>query len=119
LIFEEWVQNPKNTVNEILKFLSINYTVKDDFQGKIHNPHAVPRGSISSDIISNTYIRKTGKKLLSSSTRDFLKRFILKKSEKSKMNIEDREKLVKIYQDDVRNLEKVLGRKFPWSDFYS
>jgi len=119
LIFEEWIKDPKNTVNEILKFLGLNYTVKDDFQGKTHNPQTVPRGAITKRIISNRFIRKTGAKLFSDSTKEFLKRFIVKKDSKSQMNEEDRERLVKLYQDDVRKLEKILGREFPWPDFYT
>jgi len=48
-----------------------------------------------------------------------LKKFIVKKSIKPEMLEEDRKRLVEFYQDDVRELEKILGQKFPWPDFYS
>ena len=116
LIFEEWIKNIKNTMNEIMEFLRMDYVFTDIIQDT-YNPYAIPRGSISQMILGNTNIHKVSTSLFPNSTRDFLKRFLVKKGKKPKIREEDREKLVKFFQDDVRELEKLLGRKLPWSNF--
>ncbi len=119
LIFEEWIKDPKNTVNEIIRFLGLNYKIPQELKLKMYYSHKVPRGSIARNIVTNRYIRKTTANLFSVSTREFFKRFIVKKSTKPKMLEEDRKKLVEFFQEDVRKLENILGRKFPWPEFYT
>ena len=116
IIFEEWIKDVKNTVNEIIRFLGLDYIVNDNLQD-IYYRYVEPRGSISKAIIRNPNIRKIFTSLFSHSNNEVLRRFLVKKNTKPKMNEEDREKLVKFYQDDVRELEKLLGRKLHWSNF--
>ena len=33
------------------------------------------------------------------------------------MNQEDKDSLIKFYQDDVEKLQNILGRKLPWPNF--
>jgi len=40
-----------------------------------------------------------------------------KNATKPKMQKEDRKALSDIFKDDTKNLEEILGRKLPWSDF--
>lgn len=115
LIFEEWIKDVKNTVNEIINSLGINFKVTQ--VQKKYNTYSMPRGQIRQNILGNTNIRKVSSSLFSNSTRNFLKRILIKKSVKPIMNEEDREKLVKFYQNDVIELEKLLGRKLPWPNF--
>ncbi len=117
LIFEEWIKDVKKTANEIVRFLGLNYTIKDNFEENPYNPYAKPRGTISQSILDNNNIVKMSTFLFSPSTKDFLKRFLVKKSPKPKMKQGDRDKLVKFFEDDVRKLEKLLGHKFHWPNF--
>jgi len=116
LIFEEWTKDVKNTINEIVKFLGLNYTLTDNLQDK-YNPYVIPRGTFAQSILGNTFIGKVTNSLFPQSTRRFLKSFLVKEGAKPKMLEEDRKKLIKFYQDDVRELEKLLGRKLPWPNF--
>ncbi len=119
LIFEEWVKDPINTVNEIIRFLGLNYKISNDFSLRTYNPHVVPRGPIPIGVFESDFVRNMANNLFSKSTRGFLRKFIVKKSTKPKMLKEDRKKLVEFFQEDVRKLENILGRKFPWPDFYN
>ncbi len=116
LIFEEWIKDVRNTINEIIKFLGLNYTLTDNLQNK-YNAYEIPRGTFAQSILGNTFIGKVACSLFPQSTRGFLKNFFVKDGVKPKMLDEDRVKLVKFYQDDVRKVEKLLGRKLPWFNF--
>ncbi len=117
IIMEEWTKNVKNTVNEITRFLGLNYIVNDDFDENAYHAYGVPRGQIVQSIVRNPKIKKIANSFFSQSSKESVKNFLFKKSTKPKMNEEDSAKLVKFYQDDVRKLEKLLGRKLPWRNF--
>jgi len=119
LIFEEWIKNPTNTVQEILQFLGINYEI-DHFNEEAHNPFSVSRGSVATSIMGSGKIKGLVEKYLSSSTRRILKEKILtNKQEKPKMEKKDRDFLIDFYKDDVKKLANLLGRKLPWRNFTS
>jgi len=117
LIFEEFTQNTKGTVKEILKFLGLNSSI-NNFEDSAHNPFSVARGSVVQYMLRNKTITKMARKVIPSSARRFLREEILvKKPPKPKMAEEDMETLVKFYHDDVRRLQTVLKRKLPWTNF--
>jgi len=116
LIFEEWIKDAKNTVNEIIRFLGLNYDITNMIQ-ETYNPYAMSRGVISQKILGSSRIRKVSNSLFRNSTKDFLKKILIKKGIKPKMHEGDRKKLIKFYQNDVKELEKLLEHKLPWSNF--
>ena len=117
IIFEEWTRNVKNTIEEILRFLDLNYTLTD-FEAKIHNAYRAPRSSVIRYILRSKIAVRTAKRIFSPKTRRFLREDLLtKKQTKPKMSQEDKEILVKLYRDDVEKLQNILGRKLPWPNF--
>ena len=119
LIFEEWIKDPKNVVLEILQFLGINYNL-EQLNEEARNTFSVSRGSAATSIMRSSKIIEFAHKFLSSSTRSNLKeKFLTNKSEKPKMEKEDRNFLIEYYKDDVKKLEDLLGRKLPWKNFTS
>ncbi len=116
LIFEKWNIEVKKTLNEITEFLKLNYTVTENFHST-YNPYVVPREQIPQGIFSNNVVRKISRNVMGESTRKFFGSFFFKEGKKPEINAEDRKKLAKFYFDDVREIEKLLGCKLPWSDF--
>lgn len=117
IIFEEFIKDSKSTVQEILEFLDVNYTI-NDFKVKVHNPYRVWRGPVVGHIAKNTTAVKISKAILPQSTLQFLTENIFsKKQPKSKMDQQAMMRLVRFYSDDVEILEKILGRKLPWANF--
>ena len=49
--------------------------------------------------------------------RELKRKMFMKEGEKPKLPKEEGVLLQKFYQDDVINLEKILGRKLPWKWF--
>jgi len=117
IIFEEWISNPKDTVEEILRFLGLNHSVTN-LKNSVYNQFIGLPGPTALGIMKNKLVTKIARKTLSKSSRRSLRdKFLIKKQSKPKMMESDRENLVKIYYNDVMNLQKILGRKLPWSNF--
>jgi len=117
IIFEEWISNTKDTIEEILRFLGLNNSVTN-FKNTAHYQFIGLPGPVAQRIITNNLVAKIAKITLSKSSREFLKRkFLLKKQPKPKMREGDREVLVKFYYNDVKKLQTILGRKLPWPNF--
>jgi len=105
IIFEEFVKNPKKTVQEILDFLKINHSL-ENFKGEKHHSHSVIRGPLSRKFLESRTISKIAKKVLSSDSRINLREKILKTKSKPKMAEKDVDVLRKYYFDDVKKLQE-------------
>jgi len=117
IIFEEFIKNTKETIEEILKFLELDKTLSN-FSAKKHNPYAPARGLIAQQILNSKKIQRIARALTPESTRQTLTNYILlSKKSKPKMSEKDRETLIKFYKDDVEKLKLILGRKLPWKNF--
>jgi len=117
LIFEEFIFNPKHTMGEILKFLDLKSTL-NDFAPEILNPYGKVKGPLARRIRSSKITHSLSSKLLSKTTREFLLgKLIFTKKPKPAIDEELRTKLIKYYCEDVKKLENLLGRKFPWKNF--
>jgi len=117
LVFEEFIENPKSTIEEILKFLDLKYEIKN-FQVQVYNKYGAPRDALTAYVFRNKSIKFMAEKLISASSRKFLKeRFLLKQQSKPEMDKSDKEKLIKFYRDDVVKIKTLLGRDLPWKNF--
>jgi len=121
IIFEEWIKKPKETVQEILSFLGINYTI-NEFENKVYNPTLTgnSRGRVLEYIMKSNIARKIAYNLIPIKSRDsIINNFFLLGKEKPKppMKKQDKELLINYYQEDIRKLEILLGRKLSWPNF--
>jgi hypothetical protein len=130
IIFEEFVQHPAQTVNEILAFLGVKYTVTEITEQ--HNPYSVPRSPLSRWIFALfRWLRARNVKfykllmllpdsileslpLPSGKSSGFAAKMLFKRVEKPKMEPEAFKFLQEIYHDNVLKLESLLGRTLPW-----
>ncbi len=124
IIFEEFIENKRGTVEEVLRFLGVESSI-NNFEDKKHNPHEelqIPRDKISQHLLTSGLAGKIAKKIplipLSSSI-SFGEKILKKKQNKAKpsMSKDDREILVKFFEDDVTKLQIILGHKLPWKNF--
>jgi len=115
LIFEEFFNEPKTSAKDVLNFLDIDAETVDNRE-LVHNFLTQPRGKIATSILQNKFLRKLGRDYVSESTADvFVRRILGKKIAKPKMLENDREFLKKIYKNDVKDLQNIVNRDFPWS----
>lgn len=125
LIYEEFFEDIAESFSEVTKFLALTTTSDFEF-GKKHNASGKPRGKLAewySAIANNEGILQILYSLpspLQSAIRKIYDssrtRLLLDKS-KPEMKEETRAFLRDLYRDDVQKLEKILGRRLPWSDF--
>jgi len=80
IFFENFIKNEKEIVEDILKFLNIDFLIKD-FKPEIYNKFGVVRGPISQFILQNITLRRVSEKLISPSRRKKLKEKIILKNE--------------------------------------
>ncbi len=117
IIFEEFINNIKKTMKDILSFLDINYEL-NDFDVEAYNKFGVARGQISQFILRQRIVRSLAERIMSPSRRRVLREKILLKNEpKPKIRKDDKEILIKFYREDVEKIQNILGRKLPWENF--
>jgi len=117
LIFEEWIKDAKNTVEEILEFLGIDF-IYDDFKEEVYNKFGIARGPIAQALLRNKKLKRFAKRKVPSPIRRFVKqKVILKSQPKPKMDKDDIMFLVDFYRKDVEELKKNVGKKISWKNF--
>ena len=117
IIFEEYIKNTIPTINSILSFLDIDKSIA--FKTAPKGAYKVPRNFASQKLMNNSTFRKTTKFIIPTVARQKIgERFLVKESSRPVLKQNERQRLKEIYQDDVENLAKLLGRSLPWKDFY-
>jgi len=120
LIFEDWIINPKKALKEILEFLKIDSSVKnfDDITFDKYNVGWIPQGKILKKIMYNKTIISLTRMTLPKSSRHFIENKIWESNKnRIKLGKKDEQLLIKFFYDDVKKLEKLLGRELPWPNF--
>ena len=116
IIFEEWIKNIKNTIEDILQFLDLNQSI-NDIKYKIYDPDAIPRGLISKMLIRSNALKKISNNITNNSFKSFSKKLLIKNQTEQKMSQEDKEILKKYYREDVDKLQLLLKYNLPWPNF--
>jgi hypothetical protein len=115
LIFEEFTRDTEAAVNDILKFLGVDGRVSDRLK-TAHNSFAIPRGNLAKQLAANRVVSLAARSLLPSGIRGVLRQKLLyKKPAKPQLSQALAAALANLYREDVKALEKILGRSLPWS----
>src|ERR671923_118596 len=120
IIFEEFAQHTVQTVNEVLAFLGVNYTVRAITEQ--YNAYSVPRGPLALWIFSFfRWLRARNIKTYKIATlpshalmKSFPEKMFFKRKQKPKIEPKAIKFLQEIYHDDVIRLQSLLGRSLPW-----
>ena len=117
IIFEEYVKNIEKTITSILEFLELDNNIQFVEQPK--KGYRVPKNQVSKLVLENKTIRKMSTILIPTLTRQKLgDKFFLNETDRPTIQERERIFLKDIYQNEVKDLEKLLGKKLPWADFY-
>jgi hypothetical protein len=129
IIFEEWTKDTLNTINEIVEFLGVNYNFDDSITTRKDNAsrnYSRTNAFLSSVLNKSPFLSKIIYLRLPAFARDLLRninnmqlsvRSSSSSSPNELMSNEIRELIRDIYSKDVKELEKILGRRLPWQDF--
>ena len=117
IVFEDYIKNTVSTIESILSFLDIEEKIIFHKQPK--GAYRIPNNSFSKAIIENSKIRSIATRIIPTVTRQKIgDKFLLKQTNKPSMSSEENERLKKIYENEVLEIEKLLNRKLPWKEFY-
>jgi len=117
IIFEDWIKDTKNSIQNILNYLGIEFQISE-FEEERHNPYVVDRNPITRKIRTSKFLEKIVKRTISDETKQTLRnRYFVKKGDKPKIDKNDMEFLINYYESDVKKLELLIGRKLPWKNF--
>jgi len=117
IFFEDLVNNTLTTMNEIVKYLGLNFVFENsDFE--IHNPYLKSKNEFITNILrDHEQFKKILQKIIPSSTREKINKAMIVYEEKPKMDEKDRKTLIKFYTEDVKKVKKLLGKDLPWKNF--
>jgi hypothetical protein len=117
IIFEDYIKNTVSNINSILNFLGINEKV--DWVEQSKGSYRIPKNKISKNLLNNKNFRKVSTILIPTVMRQKLgDKYFLKQVKKPEMLENERNYLRELYNDEVNELEKFLGKKLPWKDFH-
>lgn len=117
LIFEEWTADVPGTMQELVRFLDIEYDASG-FSVPAQRQHAEVRGPLARFLFGNLAISRAAEALIPYRMRKSIRKALLvKPSAKPEMNPATRDRLIRYYRDDVLRLEGLLGRSLPWPNF--
>lgn len=117
IIFEEFISDPKKTLQKILQFLNLKSDIKN-LKMEVFNPFVIPRSKIGKFAYRNRTMRRVLEMTLSPPIRKKLKeKLIVKKASKPKMREEDRNTLINFFKEDVEKIQILLNKELPWSNF--
>jgi len=116
IIFEEYIKNIDKTIESLAKFLGVDQRIS--LVEKPKGSYRVPKNVLSKRLLENSTFRKVATKVVPTIYRQKIGDSVfVKQTKKPDMEFEDREKLKEIFQTEVINLQKFLGRELPWNDF--
>lgn len=113
VVFEEFVKDPRQTVQQIIDFLGVDAEAPEAVDLP-HNILAEPRNRVALALLQSHAMRRLGRRLIGQRLGDvIIKKILGKKIPKPEMDEGDRRRLYRIYESDMKKLESFLGIVFP------
>ena len=107
VLFEDWIQQPKETQESICKFL--NVSIFAALKNEVLNKSVSPKNPSLHRIVMQSGLKDFAKKVLPKNFFDKIKEGQYK-DEKEVLAPEERKYLINLYRDDIRELEGLLER---------
>jgi len=117
IIFEEFIDNPKEILKNILEFLDVPDSL-EKFEPIVHNPAMVSKYPFVNEFLNISLVSELRQKLIPENTQRKIKKKLFKNIKNVyKMTSKDRSFLITYYSEDVKKLEKLFGRSLSWTNF--
>jgi hypothetical protein len=119
LVLEEWHRNVPLVLGQLLEFLGLDRDPECEVPPSApQRRYAEARGPVVRYLFGNRSVSRATEAFVPYRLRKLVRNaFLVKRVPKPRMDAAAREFLVDYYADDVRRLERVLGRPLPWRNF--
>lgn len=119
LVLEEWKRNVPLALAQLLEFLGLARDPDAEMpSGPPQRGHGQARGPLVRYLFGNRSISRAAEAFVPYRLRKLVRNALLvKRVPKVPIDPAAREFLVDYYRDDVRRLERLLGRRLPWKNF--
>jgi hypothetical protein len=115
LFLEDMHRDPAATLRGVFEFLGVDADVAESLAAGRRNAFQVPRGPVSRSILQSVRLRAVARMLVPRRLRSRFESVLLATDEKPPMAPDVRRLLESLYRSDEDVLERMLGRRLPWS----
>jgi Sulfotransferase family len=117
LFFEQLVADVPTTVEQVFTFLAVDPGCASQIEREASNPFALPRNALSGRLLGSGALRSFARIVVPRPARAYGRKLLTTRAEKPQMAADVRQRLLAIYESDVRRLTEVTGRQPPWPAF--
>lgn len=108
-LFDDFVKNPEAIVRDLFRFIGVSDAVHIDFSRK-YNPSFIPKNRLVQSLNAQKRLRDWLKSVLPRSLKRKAKTAFFTDKNLPRMQPEERRFLIGIFEDDIRELSRLLGR---------
>ncbi|MEZ5014536.1 MAG: sulfotransferase [Chitinophagales bacterium] len=109
ILFDDFKQDPKKAMRDLFGFIGADPDFPVDMETK-YNEAGMPRFGKLNYFLTQTGLYTLSKKLVPERLKDRVKSIFYSGSNVPKLSAAEREYLISLYTEDIRNLERLLGR---------
>ncbi len=115
VLFDDLKRDPAGMLHEVLQFLDLDPApVARVDAARVRNPYRASRGRWAEILAGNRLSRMLGETIVPRRLGSFIyERFLLKHADKPPIDPRARELLLEIYEPEIDQLERIVGRKMP------
>jgi hypothetical protein len=115
VLFDDLKRDPGAKLLEVVKFLGLDPApVAGIDAARVRNPYRAPRGRWAEFLAGNRLSRMLGETIVPRRLGSFIyEHFLLKRAEKPPMDSRARDLLLDVYEPEIDELERLMGRKMP------
>jgi len=115
VLFDALKSDPAATVREVVRFLDLDSAAVARIDAaQVRNPYRASRGRWAEFLVGNKVSRMLGETIVPRRLGSFIyEHFLLRRADKPAMEPRARELLLEIYEPEIDELEKILGKKMP------
>jgi Sulfotransferase family len=114
LVFEELFADARAGMRRVFEWLEVDPRPAETLRADVLNPYSRPRNRLATRFYSGRAVRFLAKRAVPVALHHRLERVALVREAKPELEPGHRRRLAERFADDVRELERVLGRRLPW-----
>lgn len=115
ILFDDLLRSTHIVIRDIFQFLGVDANFQPD-TAKIYNRSGMPRSKAIANLLTNSVINRVGMRIIPEKIRTTIRSILLELNTGKKDKIDGKSEayLREYFYQDVKELEKIIGRKLDW-----